>query len=77
MMWVLVLAVFLDDPDVTIISNIHEYDTKVECVSEKKRVSVEMSKAYPEDRNFALVCIESIPDEDADSEEEPKPGKEL
>ena len=73
-MWILVLAVFLDDPDMTVIRNIHEYDTQAECQSEKKRISVEMAKAYPEDRNFALVCRE------VEAEEEPNednPKKEL
>jgi len=55
-MWLLLFVVLIPVTGIDKVSKLEQYPSREKCESERKRVMVEMEKAYPGDDTYTLVC---------------------
>ena len=55
-MWFLVIVLLNTVPGLDKIIKLETYATAQECQIERNRIGYEMAAAYPNDRDFVIVC---------------------
>mgnify|MGYP001594115061 CR=1 FL=1 len=63
-LWVLLMVLLTPTAGFSSEQYLNKFDTSAECVSEMLRISGEMAKAYPGDKDYRIICREKITKEE-------------
>jgi hypothetical protein len=63
-LWVLLMVLISPTNGFSPEQYLNKFDTSDECVSEMLRISGEMAKAYPGDKDYRIICREKVTKEE-------------